>query len=222
MRGKKMTSTIKEHDFIEVEYTGKFPDGKVFDTTDKELAQKESIFSQKMKYGSVVICVGEGNVVKGLDTFIVGKEVGKNYTVKLEPEAAFGKKDFKKIKLVPISEFTKQGLNPQPRMQIDFDGEMGTVIRAAGGRVMVNFNHPFAGREVEYEVKINKKVEEVKEQVESYLNIMFNSSKVKAEVTGDKAVVDMGMDVPEPMQQMLKEKLNSVTKLKEVEFKKKV
>ncbi|MBT7706870.1 peptidylprolyl isomerase, partial [archaeon] len=38
-----MTSTIKEHDFIEVEYTGKFPDGKVFDTTDKELAQKESI-----------------------------------------------------------------------------------------------------------------------------------------------------------------------------------
>ena len=29
---------VKEHDFIEVEYTGKLADGKVFDTTNKEIA----------------------------------------------------------------------------------------------------------------------------------------------------------------------------------------
>src|SRR3989339_332344 len=143
-----MADTLKQHDFVEIEYTGKFTDGNVFDTTDKKLAQENNIYSSHMQYGTMTICLGEKQLIEGLDKGLIGKEIGKNYTFDIKPEQAFGKKDIKHIKLLPLAEFKSRKIDPQPVLQIDLDGEIGTVIRATGGRIMVNFNHPFAGKEV--------------------------------------------------------------------------
>ncbi|MFH1683121.1 MAG: peptidylprolyl isomerase [Candidatus Woesearchaeota archaeon] len=208
-----MSEKVNKGDFIELEYNGRFNDGKLFDTTDQELAKKNDIFSAQIKYGPSIICVGEKQLVAGLDEALVGKEIGKNYVVELSPEQAFGKKDFKKIVLIPFSEFQKKKLNPQPGLQIDMDGEVGTIIKSSGGRVMVNFNHPFAGREVNYEVKINKRIDDQAMQISSFLELTLNFPKIKAEVKEGKAEITLPVELPEQLLKPLSEKLKGLVKL---------
>ena len=74
-------SKIKKHDFIEIEYTGKLEDGGVFDTTSEKVANENHIHNPQMKYGPVVICIGEHQVLKGIDDFLLDKEAGKDYNI---------------------------------------------------------------------------------------------------------------------------------------------
>ncbi len=65
---------IKKTDFIEIEYTGKLKEEKlVFDTTDAKVAKENNISSQNSEYKPVIICVGEGHIVRGLDKFLEQK-----------------------------------------------------------------------------------------------------------------------------------------------------
>ncbi len=214
-----MAEKIVLHDFVELEYTGKFKEGMVFDTTSKEVAQKNGVFSPQIKYGPAVICIGEKQLVKGLDDALLGKEIGKDYTIEIGPEEAFGKRDVKKIKLVPSAEFKKQNIEPRAGMQIDMDGEIGRVIRASGGRILVNFNHPFAGKEVVYEIKVNKKIVDKSVQLKSFLELSFNIPKVDVEIKEEKAEVTLPMELPELIQEELSKKLKEIVKLKEISFK---
>jgi len=213
-----MSEKIKDQDFIELDYTGQLADGKVFDTTHEEIAKKNNLFSPQMNYKPLIVCVGEQQLVPGLDQALIDKEIGQEYKIDLKPEQAFGKKDVKKIKLVPISEFQKQNIQPHPGLQIDMDGEVGTVLRASGGRILVNFNHPFAGREITYQIKINKKVTDKDVQISSFLELSLNLTNIKTEIKEDKAIITLPAELPEPLQQLLSDKLKEITNLKEITF----
>lgn len=217
-----MPDKILLHDFIEIEYTGKFLDGTVFDTTDKEIAQKNSLFSPQINYKPAIICIGEKQLIAGLDNALLGKEVGKSCTINLKPEQAFGKRDIKKIKLVPLVEFKKQNIEPRPGLQISMDGEIATVVRASGGRILVNFNHPFAGKEVVYEIKINKKIIDKETKLKSFLELSFNLPNIKTEIKEDKATITLSIELPKPFQEELSKKLKEIIILKEVVFEKEV
>ena len=201
-----MTMTIKEKDFIEIDYTGKLIDGTVFDTTLEEVAKKNSIHNDKTKYNPLVVCVGEQQVVRGLDKALVGKEIGKNFTIKVTADQAFGKKDIKMIKLVPMSVFRKQNIMPQPGLQLNIDGQIVTILRANGGRILVDFNHPLAGKEISYEVKINKTITDPSEKIKSYLRVSFPISQ-EVSVHENKAIVYIPGDLPKELTEPISKKL---------------
>ncbi|MBU1111491.1 MAG: peptidylprolyl isomerase [Nanoarchaeota archaeon] len=214
---------IENHDFVEVEYTGKLTDGTIFDTNVEEVAKKNGMHNLKASYKPVLICVGEKHLIPGLDAELVGKEVGKNYEAKLGPEDAFGKKDVKKVQLVPLATFKEHDMNPHPGMQVDFDGKMGTVMRISGGRVMVNFNHPFAGRDVVYEFRVVRKETDPEKQL---LAFMKNGTQMPEQMIGvtvkdNVGTIELPFELPEQFTAELKKKLVEVTKLKEVNFTKK-
>jgi len=211
---------IKLHDFVQIDYTGKLADGTVFDTTEEKVAKQHNFYSEKMKFGPATICVGEQQVLPGLDLNLVDKEVGKSFTITLPPEQAFGKRDVKNMKIMPMSAFREHKMQPVPGLQIDVDGQVGTVSSVSGGRVIVNFNHPLAGKEVIYDVKIHKKVTDHKEQIVSFLNtsLRISEKEIKVEVKEDKAEVKMVMDLPEQITQIIGKKLAELTGLKEVTF----
>jgi len=92
---------VSKKDFIEVEYTGKIKDGNIiFDTTDEKVA-KENNLEANSDYGPVVICIGEQQLLKGLDKNLEGKDIGKEYDIDIDPEDGFGKKNAKLIQLIP-------------------------------------------------------------------------------------------------------------------------
>ena len=217
-----MSEKIQEHDFIEVDYTGMLADGTVFDTTQADIAQKHNFHAENRQFGPVTICVGEQQILSGLDKELVHKDLGQEYTIKLSPEHAFGKRDIKRVKIVPMSTFREHDLEPHPGLQIDMDGERGTVTSISGGRVVVNFNHPLSGKEVVYTVTVRRKITNPSEQITAFLHttLQVPSDKIKVQIQDGQATVEMPLDLPAPMVEIVGKKLATLTHLNAVVFQK--
>ena len=216
-----MTETIKEHDFIDLNYTGKLTDGTVFDTTIEAVAKENGFNNEKANFAPAVICVGEKQILPGLDAQLVDKEIGKDHDVKLSAEEAFGKRDVKKMRIMPISAFKEHNMQPQPGMQIDADGKVGTVSRVSGGRVIVNFNHPLAGKKVSYSYKINRVVLDTSEKIKAFLNttMKIREDVMNIEVVdGKKAIVKLPNALPAGLGDILSKKIASLVRIDSVEF----
>ena len=214
---------VKNGDFIELEYTGKIKlMDRVYDTSNEEIAKSNNIYNEKMKYGPIAICIGEKNVLQGLDDEVDGKETGKDYEIDVAPERAFGKKDPKKMKIVSMSLFRKQKMNPYPGLQINADGMIGTVRSVSGGRINLDFNHPLAGRDLVYTFKIIKKIEDLKEKVDSVMKFgleIFGPDIFKKELVGNNLKISSKIKMPEQIQKTFEEKFKKlVPELEKVEF----
>jgi FKBP-type peptidyl-prolyl cis-trans isomerase 2 len=213
---------IKKGDFVEIEYIGKIKaNDKVFDTTNEELAKKEGISNPRAIYGPVLVCVGEGHIPV-LDKQLEGKEVGREYEIEIKAEDAFGKKNPSLVRVVSRSLFKKQNLNPYPGLQINADGYFGVVRSVSGGRIIVDFNHPLAGKDLVYYVKILKKEDDPKKKIEcvAMFNLFPNKGLYEIEVKEGKAIIMLKVDVPDDIKKIFREKvLKLIPEIKEIELK---
>lgn len=211
---------IKQNDFIEIEYVGKIKEtGTIFDTNEAAAAKKGGFFNEKATYAPIVICIGEGDVVKGLDEALVGKEAGKELNVEVPAEKGFGKKLPNLIKMMSLAHFQKENVQPIPGLQINFGNAVGTIRSASGGRVMVDFNHPLAGRNLAYEVKIKKILTDDKEKLKGFLEFYLDTKDVSVEIHEGKAKVTTKVELPEGIRNAIKEKLaKRLPSIKETEF----
>ncbi|MBI2652209.1 peptidylprolyl isomerase [Candidatus Woesearchaeota archaeon] len=176
-------ATVKKRDFVEIEYTGRIKeDGTIFDTTEEKVAKENEIYDKNADYSPVVICVGENNTLKALEEEIIGKEIGKEYKFEISPENAFGRKDAKLIQLIPTSKFRQQNIQPIPGLQLNIDGVFGVVKTVSGGRCLVDFNHPLAGKDLTYNVKINKIIDDNKEKINSLLKMHLHIKDAEIEI----------------------------------------
>lgn len=166
---------IKEKDFVEVEYTGKTKDDNIiFDTTNEKTAKDNGFYNPQMPYGPVGVCIGEQQILKGLEENLIGKDDGKSYTIELSPEKAFGKKDPKLLKIVNTNVFKKENIDPVPGLQVNIDGVLGMIKTVTGGRSVVDFNHPLSGKDVVYEIKVNKILDDDGEKIKAFVTLQFN------------------------------------------------
>ncbi len=216
---------IKQNDFIEIEYTGKLKEEDVvFDTTDEQVAKDNEIHNPQTTYGSVIVCVGENQLLVGLDKDVIDKEQG-DYEVLIDAEDGFGKKDAKLIQLIPTSKFKKEGIDPHPGLQINVDGMLGMIKTVSGGRTLVDFNHPLSGKELVYNYKIKRIVTDDNEKAESYMKISLGAigfKDLKTKFENGKLVVESPTEVPDEVKEKLGEKLKEVIPaVKEIEYKKK-
>lgn len=207
---------IKEKDFIELDYTGKTQEeGIIFDTTDTKVAQENGIAE---KAEAKIVCVGQSQLLKGLDADVLGKEVGKEYTVTVKAEDAFGKKSAKFVQLVPTNKFKKQNINPMPGLQVNIDNHIGVIKTVTGGRTLVDFNHPLASKDLIYTYKINKIVEDTKEKAENYIKMAIG---LPAKIELEKE--NLEIKVPFPLEQDAKDKIGQmimevIPEIKKVNF----
>ncbi len=211
---------IKKGDFVEVEYTGK-TEGIVFDTTDEKIAKENDFHNKDVSYGPIVICIGEKHIIPGLDKRILGKNIGE-YDFEITPEEGFGKKSAKLLRLIPITVFRKQNIQPMPGLQVNIDGLMG-IVKTPGSRVIVDFNHPLAGKELEYHVKVNKLIEDLNEKIKALVKIQFglkdeDFSIIVKENTAEITLKKKDLDIPEEIQKVFKEKAVELTKIKDIKF----
>jgi FKBP-type peptidyl-prolyl cis-trans isomerase 2 len=209
---------LKKHDFIEVEYTGKTKEENiVFDTTDEKTAKGNNIHSPNVEYGPVVICLGEGHILKGLDQKLEGKELG-SYRLELTPEEGFGRKDARLVHLIPTSKFRKQSIQPQPGLQINVDGMMGVIKTVSGGRTIVDFNHPLSGRDIIYNIKINRVVNDDKEKISAVLKLSMGLKDAEVTMKEGEANIKLKQNLPKELQENLTKKITELTGIKKIQF----
>lgn len=152
---------LQKKDFIEIEFTAKLKDGEIFDSNKKEDLGKSGLKGDAKPF---VFALGEGMFLNSIDEQLIGKEIGE-YKIELIPEQAFGKRDPKMIQLIPLINFKEQQVNPIPGAVFNFDGRIARVLTVSGGRVMVDFNNPLAGKDVIYEIKILRKIDDINEKI---------------------------------------------------------
>ncbi|HIH17453.1 MAG TPA: peptidylprolyl isomerase [Nanoarchaeota archaeon] len=195
---------VKEKDFIELEFTAKTEEGKVFDTTNKKDA-KEAGLPADADYAPVKLCVGEGQLLRGLDKQLIGKEVGKGYEIQLSPEEAFGQRDSKLVKIIPLKVFHEKQVNPYPGLALAIDNLIATVRAVSGGRVITDFNHPFAGKKIFYDLKILRKIDEDKEKIGILLQRYARTDKFSLKEHEILLEKKLGTDFTRELEKKIKE-----------------
>jgi len=177
---------LKEKDFIEIEFTAKTKEGEVFDTNiEKDLKELGS----NTKAEPFIFCLGQGMFLKAIDDYLIGKEPGK-YQIELEPEKAFGKRQSNLISRLPLKLFNEHKIHPVPGISFNFDGRVGKVLAVSGGRVIIDFNNPIAGKDVIYNINILKKIEDENQQIKSFINFLFKK-ELKFEINGTKIIISV-------------------------------
>lgn len=198
-------AAVKSHDFVEVEYTGRIKeDNTIFDTTEEKVAKENGVYSKNADYEPAVICVGESNVLKNLEEQMIGKEAGKEYTFEIASEDAFGRKNAKLIQLIPTSKFRQQNIQPMPGLKLNIDGMFGIVKTVSGGRCMVDFNHPLAGKELVYNVSIKRIVEDDSEKLKSLLKMHLQLKDARVDVKEGAAAIQTKKSIPKEAQEEFK------------------
>ncbi|MFC1775027.1 peptidylprolyl isomerase [Nanoarchaeota archaeon] len=132
----------KNGDKVKVEYTGKFEDGSVFDSSEKH--------GKPLEFE-----VGKHQVVPGFEEAVIGMEVGEEKEVKIPPEKGYGQPNPELVQKVPKTQMpaeVKQGtvlMLKLPNGQIP-----ATVTELTDNDVTIDMNHPLAGKTLIFTIKL--------------------------------------------------------------------
>ena len=134
---------IKKGSLVTLHYTGRFEDGSVFDTSENKIP--------------IQFRVGSGAVIAGLDDAVIGMGTGDKKTIMLRPEKAFGQRDESLIKDVPKGAFKNADLKKGDILKLSGpDGKalLLTVVDVSGNNLKIDLNHPFAGKNVKFDIAV--------------------------------------------------------------------
>ncbi|MBM3232703.1 peptidylprolyl isomerase [Candidatus Pacearchaeota archaeon] len=163
--------TVKKNDIIELSFSG-YANGNLFDSNVPENLKK---IHPEAKAEPLIVVIGQGMVVPGLDKALEDKEIGKQYEVSIPVKDGFGERRKDLLRTLPLKVFHAQQIQPYPGQTLLMDGSMAKVIAVSGARVMTDFNSPLAGKDLLYKFTITKKVTDEKERCNHVLKIMFRN-----------------------------------------------
>ena len=94
---------------------------------------------------------GYGGLLVALEQALEGKAPGESVSLQLEPEHAFGEYDADLLRVEPAERY---GNGIQVGMQVEEDERFYTVTDLAGGKVVLDANHPLAGMALRFFLEI--------------------------------------------------------------------
>lgn len=136
-------SEVKVGNTIKVNYTGKFEDGTVFDTSLTEGREP------------LKTILGQGNLIPGFEKGLIGMNEGENKTIEIEPTEAYG-------------EYLDGLVNVVSKTQMPEGVKVGDVLQSTSDRgtinvtvkeiteegVKIDANHPLAGKKLIFDVEL--------------------------------------------------------------------
>ncbi|MFB6143990.1 MAG: peptidylprolyl isomerase [Candidatus Nanohaloarchaea archaeon] len=213
--------TIENGDMVLVEYIGRKKDGEIFDLTDEEKAKEEGIYAEEIDYSPIPVLVGSEYVIEGFEEALKEMEVGEEKEIEVPVEKAYGERDSDNVKTFPEREFKKQGVNVRPGEEIMVGDRRGKVVSKGSGRVRVDFNHPLSGEDLNYWLKVVKKVEDDEEKARNIFEYRVGHGSIEVEdgvATVDHSHEGHDHEMPEDLKENLREEILENTGLEEVRF----
>ncbi|MFB6114131.1 MAG: peptidylprolyl isomerase [Halodesulfurarchaeum sp.] len=166
-------SGVERGDFVRLEYTARTVEaGDLVDTTDRDVAEEENVETEGRDFSPRIVVLGEGHLFEPVEADIVGKSVGDGGSVVVPAVEAFGEYDEEEVRTVSAEKIPED--DRRPGAHVDIDGEHGHVETIIGGRARVDFNHPLAGEDIEYDYEIVETVTDRVEQANGLLQMYFD------------------------------------------------
>ena len=100
--------------------------------------------------------MGDGSLLPGFEAVLIGLGAGDDVNRTLAPEEAFGARRKENVQRLDIARFAD--LELEPGLIVSFaatDGELpGVITEINAPWVLVDFNHPLAGKSITFEASI--------------------------------------------------------------------
>ncbi len=187
--------SLEEGDFVTVDYTARtVEDDQLVDTTDPEVADDEGVDADQ-EFEPRTIVLGEGHLFPGVEEEIVGSTVGASGTAVVPAGEAFGEYDDDEVRTISTDRIPED--DRYPGAQVRIDGDEGFVETIVGGRARVDFNHPLAGADIEYEYEVLDTVEDRTAQAEQLLRLFLDLDlevRFETEVVEEEQLVELDED----------------------------
>jgi FKBP-type peptidyl-prolyl cis-trans isomerase SlyD len=129
---------------VSLDYELHLGDGKVVDASTPE--------------APLAYIHGEGQIVPGLERALEGLSTGDARQVVVEPEDGYGERDARGVQEVPRSAFPPEAAL-EPGMELAAEGEGGETVpflvrEVTPETVVIDLNHPLAGKTLHFAVKV--------------------------------------------------------------------
>jgi len=213
---------MKQGDFIKIEYIGRVSaTGEIFDLTSEQTAKKEGFFNPKQRYGPVLVIIGAGMIVPGVEKELETMKPGDEKEFIVKPDEGFGKRDPRLIKIISMAQFRRaeKPFNPVPGIFVTVNGMRGRVQSVSGGRVRVDFNHPLAGKELRYKVKVVETIDRPLDRARAIFEYYGIAISGEPKLETKKLRVETEKEIPEPVRKLLTETIKKwIKEIETVDF----
>jgi len=163
---------LQNGDFIELDYTAWTVDGdQLVDTTDPDVADEEGV-GEDQEFGPRTIVLGQGHIFETVEDDILGAEIGDSGSVVVPASEAFGEYDEDEVRTISANKIPED--DRYPGGHVDIDGEHGHVETIIGGRARVDFNHPLAGEDIEYNYEILREIDDREEKAQGLIQMFLD------------------------------------------------
>ena len=138
-------SKVENGQNISVHYIGTLDDGTEFDSSR---SRDETLSFQ----------VGSGQLIEGFSKAVIGMSVGETKSVRLSPTEAYGESDPQQVQPVPANAFPND-FEPVVGAHVVGQNELGQQVMAEiktfdDESVTLDFNHPMAGKSLNFEIEL--------------------------------------------------------------------
>lgn len=193
-------SVVVSGSVVKVDYTGRFEDGTIFDSSRQEDAMKGSNYSSGRTYEPISFQIGAGQMIPGFENSVIGMKVGEKKTITIVPKDAYGEATMEQdipreviesrftrtvekeqfadtiTRTVPTSMLGEKGVNIKKGEKIDANGVQATVLDLASGSVTLsieNTQNPFykKGLKVGTTAEVEKNIITIKSLTETGVTI---------------------------------------------------
>ena len=132
----------KHGDSVRIQYTGKLVDGKVFEA---------SVEDQPLQF-----TIGDDQVVTDLEQAVVGMATGESKTIKIMADNAYGPYHDELVFVLDRDRFPENlQLEVGQELVVREGGDLGlrvTVTNVSESSVMLDANHPLAGKDLTIDI----------------------------------------------------------------------
>jgi peptidylprolyl isomerase len=128
-------------DRVRVHYTGRFPDGTVFDSSEgRDPLEFE---------------VGSGEIIPGLDKAVLAMSEGQTETVTIEPAEAYGQREEALVHEIDRSQLP-EGATEGAALEAQVNGQKAIlwITEIGESTATVDANHPLAGKTLVFDVEV--------------------------------------------------------------------
>ena len=140
---KGQTMAIQTNQIVSIEY---------------EARDGDTVIDTNVGGEPLVFMYGKGQIIPGLENGIENMSIGEKASIVVEPKDAYGELNPEAMQEVPKDQFA--GIDLEVGMTLYGQGEDGSTVQVTvkeirNDSVIIDFNHPLAGKDLMFTVTIN-------------------------------------------------------------------